>query len=340
MTPLARAFRDQARSCAALGSPFMERLCTLLADMLQPDTPLTRRLFDWQGDLGPSGHSVPLRLCGALHALRLGGDATLDRVYPPAVPAEAELRTAIEATLQRHAAFIDRFIDSPPQTNEIRRSGALIAMGHWLAARHPMPMVFSELGASAGLNLLWDRIALDLGNTRRGPADAVLVLRPDWTGAPPPVANIRVAERAAVDLSPIDVSDPAQEQRLLAYLWPDQPHRLMMTRAAIAAHPPLPQKGDAVDWLETRLVPRPEHLHVIWSTVAWQYLPAESRERGQHLIEEAGARATANAPLAWFTYEADGQSPGAALTLRLWPGNLTIAMGRADFHGRWIDWQA
>ena len=38
--------------------------------------------------------------------------------------------------------------------------------------------------------------------------------------------------------------------------------------------------------------------------------------------------------------EADGLSPGAALTLTLWPGGETIPLGRADFHGRWVDWTA
>ena len=30
----------------------------------------------------------------------------------------------------------------------------------------------------------------------------------------------------------------------------------------------------------------------------------------------------------------------AALTLTLWPGGESLALGRADFHGRWVTWQA
>jgi hypothetical protein len=40
--------------------------------------------------------------------------------------------------------------------------------------------------------------------------------------------------------------------------------------------------------------------------------------------------------------ESDGDvrgQKGAALTLRLWPCDLRIDLGRADFHGRWIDWR-
>jgi hypothetical protein len=36
--------------------------------------------------------------------------------------------------------------------------------------------------------------------------------------------------------------------------------------------------------------------------------------------------------------EADDATPGAGMTLRLWPGDLRFDMGRVDFHGRWVDW--
>ena len=57
--------------------------------------------------------------------------------------------------------------------------------------------------------------------------------------------------------------------------------------------------------------------------------------------EAAGAQATPNRPLAWLSMETDGDTTGkvgAALTLRLWPGDITLELGRADFHGRWINW--
>jgi hypothetical protein len=31
---------------------------------------------------------------------------------------------------------------------------------------------------------------------------------------------------------------------------------------------------------------------------------------------------------------------GAAITLTIWPGNHVIKLGRVDFHGRWVDWNA
>lgn len=339
--PLHAAFHAQAKACEGLESPFMARLCTLLADRLDPDGPLGARLFGWPGDLGPMAASVPLRLCGALHALALQGRAGLAAVYPPHMATGDALWSAVAAALETEVAFIDQFLDSAPQTNEVRRSAALIAAGHWLAARAQLPLVQSELGASAGLNTIWDRYALALPGLTLGPADPVLTLTPAWTGPLPPPSRLTVADRAAVDLNPIDLSDPAQRLRLLAYLWADQPHRRTLTDAAIRARPPGPDKADAVDWLARRLAaPRTGHLHLIFHTIAWQYFPATAQDHGRALIEAAGARAQTNAPLAWLTYEGDGSAPGAALTLRLWPGDLTVALGRADFHGRWVDWCA
>ncbi len=337
---LRAAFAEQAAHCAALGSPFMARLMTLLAARLGRGSPLCDRLFDWPGDPGPRGASVPLRLAGALHALKLSGHAGLGAVYPPAAATDAALWSAVARALETEAEAIGRFIDSPPQTNEVRRSAVLIALAHWLAAAHALPLHLSELGASAGLNLSFDRYALRAGVTRYGADDPALTLSPDWRGALPPGAPFRIAGRAGVDLNPLDPSRAADRLRLRAYLWPDQGERLALTDAALAVAGPAPDRGDAIDWLAGRLAPVAGRLHLIYTTVAWQYFPPEAQARGRALIEAAGTAASAAAPLAWFGMEADGGAKGAALTLRLWPGDRRIDLGRADFHGRWVDWRA
>jgi hypothetical protein len=100
-------------------------------------------------------------------------------------------------------------------------------------------------------------------------------------------------------------------------------------------------RADAGDWLTTRLAPRHEGaLHLVFHTVAWQYFPPETRSRALAALDRAGAAATATAPLARLGMEADGNAPGAALTLTLWPGPTVIPLGRADFHGRWVQWTA
>jgi hypothetical protein len=334
---LRAAFADQARHCAGLGSPFMARLMTLAGDRLTADGPVGERLFAWEGDLSASGQSVPLRLAGALHALVLTGDP-LGRAYPPAEADDDTLWAAVDRALHDRAGQVLDWLDRPPQTNEVRRSAALIAAASWLAARVGLPLRLWELGASAGLNLMFDRFALQAGGVRLGPEDAALTLAPDWRGPPPPVAPLRVLGRRGVDLAPIDPQTAEGRLRLLAYLWPDQPARRALTEAAIAVAQAPVDQGDAVDWLAERVRPEEGVLNLCCHTVAWQYFPEETKARGEAVLAAAGARATPSAPVARIAMEADGRAPGAAIGVQLWPAGATVALGRADFHGRWIDW--
>ena len=331
------AFEVQAAACERLGSPFTARVLRAVPALLDRRTPLGRRVLDWPGEVGPSGASVPLRLAGGLHALALGR-APLADAYPPAEPDDAALRDALARALDDRADHLDAWLDGPPQTNEVRRSVALIPAACLLAARHGLPLVLSEVGASAGLNLHFDRFALEAPGFRRGPAEPALTLTPDWDGPPPPDAAPRIAERSGCDIAPLDPSDPADLLRLRAYLWPDQPHRRALTDAAARAAATRVERADAVDWLRRRLAgSRLGHLHLICHTVAWQYLPDEARAEGDALIEAAGLRASRDAPLVRLAMESDG-GPDAALTLTTWPGEVE-ALGRVDFHGRRVTWR-
>ena len=335
MTPIRDAFRLQAEACAALGSPLMARLMTGLADQLAPVAPVADQVLGWPGDPSPTADSVPLRLAGGLHALVLTGqDQGLAAAYadPDADPTAAAL-----AAIRAHPDFLLDWLKSPPQTNEVRRSAPLIAAAHWLTARFGLPLVLSELGASAGLNLLWDHYALTVQGQTLGPADAALTLTPDWTGPLPYRATPTILDRRGVDLNPLEPK--ADRLRLLAYLWADQPDRIARTRAALdlaARLRPQIDQGDAAEWLERRLQTRDSALHLVFHTVAWQYFPPATQARALSAMETAGR----TAPVARLSLEADGQTPGAALTLTVWPGGETISLGRADFHGRWVDWRA
>ncbi len=214
-------------------------------------------MLGWPGDPAPTADALALRLAAGLHALVLSGaDAGLAAAY--AKP-EDGLSTALTQAFANHADHLLHWLQSPPQTNEVRRSAVLIAAGHWLADRFKLPMVLSELGASAGLNLLWDQYALDLPGGSFGPATAPVRLAPDWTGALPPATPPQIAARAGVDLNPLD---PATDRlRILSYIWAGQTDRLARTAAACdlaLGFPGLVTPGDAVDWLAGRLaVPSP-----------------------------------------------------------------------------------
>lgn len=252
------------------------------------------------------------------------------------------MRPALALALQNHARHLSHWLDSPPQTNEVRRSAVLIAAGHWLARRFGLPMVLSELGASAGSNLIWDQHALESLRTglrpRRAPAPADARMgRPAATALPACCRRPRGRRPEPADLA-------ADRLRILSYIWAGQdrpagPHpRRRRPGGGLSRHGDARRCGGLVgDRLAT---PRPGHLHLVFHTIAWQYFPAAAQARGAALLTEAGARATPDAPLARLAMEADAAPGRAAVTLTVWPGGTPILMARAGFHGQHIHWLA
>ena len=344
-----QAFADQTRACRALGSGLTARVCESLARVIAAHQgPLGRRVKSWAGDPAVGADSLPLRLCGALHALVLSGQApALAQAY--AAGGTPDLDRIISETIQQHDRPILEFIEHAPQTNEVARSAVLIAGAWFLAGVSDAAFDLLELGASAGLNLNFPLYSLATEHgfqpTLAGDAPSALRLAPLWQGTPPQPARLAIHDSRGVDLNPLD---PQRDgARLMAYVWADQRDRLARLQAALAIaaeHPPRVDRGDAADWLEARLAaPAPgDRLggRLVYHTVAAQYFPQATRDRIEAALRDAGARATADSPLAHMSMEADG-GDGAALRLRLWDGGLRQwDLGRADFHGRWLNWQA
>lgn len=330
------AFRQQGVACAALGSPFMGRLMPLIGERLARGA-VAERVLGWEGDPSATADSVPLRLAGGLHALKIERLALGD-VYPPAEVDDDRLWAAVGAALTDHEEHLLRWLDNAPQTNEVRRSAVLLPSLARVARRFPgKPVELLELGASAGLNLRCDRFRLVLPEGGIGPEDSPVQLDPEWRNAPVAGVLPEIVARRGVDLNPLD---PGRDRlRLLAYLWPDQPERIARTEAAIGIARDVPAdlaRGDAADWVERMLAePDDGRLRVIFHTVAWQYFPEGTKMRIR------GALGRAAAPVLQIGMEADGREagPGAGLTWTHWPEGGVEALGRADFHGRWIDWR-
>jgi hypothetical protein len=160
-----------------------------------------------------------------------------------------------------------------------------------------------------------------------------------------PVA-VNVCDRVGIDLNPLDPTDPAIVDRMLAYIWPDQPERLARAEAAIRvaqANPPPIVKGDATALLAPLLAERQAEgrTRVIFHSVVLQYFPAEARAKVRDLIEAAGARADAARPLAWLSMEFPDKVTEADITLRCWPGDgASELLARAHPHGAWVNWGA
>lgn len=153
--------------------------------------------------------------------------------------------------------------------------------------------------------LVLDRYEHHLGSTMAGTPGAQVRIDPAWDGgAPPSTAPVRVARRWGCDLDPLDVKSAADRERLLAYVWPDQPDRLARVEAAIgiaAADPPRLDRAEAAAWAEEALdpaAPEPGVTRVLMHAVALQYAPEETAARIAAHAAQVGATATHQSPFA------------------------------------------
>ena len=343
------AFRQQAGFCRHFDAPFTAMLCDAVADEVDTSGATGRALLDWPGE--PMRDALPMRLTGGLNALaRRGCLGHLGSLYPPASPPDAAVvAAALGAVLADPAidAALRPWLDGPPQTNEVMRASALMPGMMAVAAATGLPLRLFELGASAGLNLWLDQWAYDFGGVRTGPTDAPLRLTPSWSGPPPPLSVIRVSARRGVDIAPLDVTDPATRERLLAFVWPDQPARVARAEAAIAyaaAHPPQVDCGDAADWVDRQVETQSGSVALVYHSIAFQYFPPASRHRIAALLAARGARATVDAPLAWLRLEMDDPAVPELPALRLtqWRGGAAEEqlLARVHPHGAAVTWLA
>ena len=123
----------------------------------------------------------------------------------------------------------------------------LLAAFAWLSARFEMPLRLREVGASAGLNLRFDRYRYDGGNWQWGDARSSLALRNRIVaGTPENIdAPIIVDDRIGCDLNPLDATKDEDRLRLTSFVWPDQTGRLERLRNALAIARDFPVEIDA-----------------------------------------------------------------------------------------------
>jgi hypothetical protein len=337
-------FLEQAADCENLGSPFTARVCRLAASELDPARgTVAARISAWLDEPNYDGHAVPLRFTAAAHALVLADAAPkLSAVYPPHHDGcrDADLWAALADAMFSYEKHFHTWLDSPPQTNEVRRASAIFLGLNAIAAETGLPLVLSEIGSSGGLNLALDKFAYTLGDRDFGDQASRLRLCPDWTGDAPMNAGVVVEKAAGCDINPLDVRNQQDRLRLLSYIWADQAERMALTAQAIEfaiQRQPMIERCDAVSFVQRRLeTTQSGAAHVVFHSVMWQYLTAHDQAAIAETLAHHGALATERTPLAWLRLEPDGGAPGAGLRLTCWPGGTERLLARGDFHGRWI----
>jgi hypothetical protein len=253
------------------------------------------------------------------------------------------------------------------QMNEVARC-AQIALGIAASSPGPEPIGLADLGTGAGFGLHLDRYRYQMGEQATGPAAAALRLDCAVRGPrqPPRPALPPIADRAGLDLHPIDVRDPAARCWLQACT-PPEASALTRLAAAIEVtqqHPVPLVAGDVVDALPGLLdrFPPGQPLVVVDAYLA-VFLPAGRRARLAAILAGAG-RAR---PVTWLSLDPlvplgpAGQHSVQGLPLPGWlvrdyqRSGVFAVLGARTFHrgadhgqllarahpsGQWVEWLA
>jgi hypothetical protein len=342
---IVRALQLQAGACANMGSPLGAALLTRAADNWLAGGPTQALLAPWasEGLKALFEAAVPLRLLAAWRELALSGaDLAVADAYAR-LEAEAIWAAAVPA-MSAHADRLAAFMTHEPQTNEVRRSIALLGGFLEVAAATNLPLRVFEIAASAGLNLSWDRYRYDLAGAAWGDPDARVRIDTDWSGPLPPLdAELRVVERAACDRRPTDLADPDQRRRLISYIWADQPERLARIEAAIdvaVAGGVRVEAADALDWLRARVRPQAGAATVLYHSVFWTYMSEGQQAALTAAIDDLGAQASAQAPFAWLRMEPKPNDIATMdVRLTLWPGGEERLLAESHPHAARVRWQ-
>jgi hypothetical protein len=349
LSPLARAFDVQAGACAALGSPFSGALLSLAKADIEAGGAMADLLSPWKAATARSlmEDAVPLRWLGCAHDLVLSGEApALAAAFPsPGRAGDAEgAWSAAKAVMAAAPERFATFMRHEPQTNEVRRSACLLPGILTLARETGLPLRVFEIGASAGLNQLWDSYRYDFGAAGVwGPDVAAVRIDAEWRGAAAALdTTVSVVSRRACDRKPVDIRDPVARRRLKAYVWADQFDRLARLESAIAAAlagDVRVDAEDAVSWTAANAVPLEGATTMLVHSVFWQYMPAESQAALTRVIAGLGERAEPTAPFAWLRMEPSPRSLASMeLRLTLWPGGEDRLLAHVHPHGAWVDW--
>ncbi|MGZ8695334.1 MAG: DUF2332 domain-containing protein [Gaiellaceae bacterium] len=309
---------DQAESCERTGSQLYAGLCRRLAR-----EPLVREVvLDDRWD-------VPIRLLGGLHHLVLDGRlAGWDW-------------DGVREALHRERAWLARFVaEQGVQTNEVQRCWALLPAFLSLGDERPLELV--ELGASAGLNLVWDRYryAYAAGSWGSG---ALTLTGEERAAVPAPLLDAApaIVRRRGIDLRPLDVADDEDVRLLECFVWADSEERMARLRQALAIaadDPPEIVAGDYVELLPSLLADRdPDATTVVFQTVSTIYLEDERYAELRRIVDEA------DPPVAWistrrWSEEETGLVGGFELEARRAGDRAARLVARMGFHGQWLEW--
>jgi hypothetical protein len=339
---VAMALARQANSCRDLGSPQYGDLL----DALASDTELggsVGRLLSTRPER-PVHDALPLRLLGAVHRIALRGDApALAARYPSCGGDGSPIPLAeFESVVEANRDEIGEALGEQVQTNEVGRSVVPLSLVHWLAVLGLERVDWIEIGASAGLNLLFEKYGAHTARGTLGDPSSPVRFDASWFVSPPPIVSRPAScERlSGVDVSPLDVHDDDHCRRLLSFVWPDQLERFERLRSALViarSSDLVVRSGSADDFLANRLDDDPSMPRVVFHSILWQYLSATVRNGVRDAI--AAARASREAPVVWARMEPSDSVADVRVTVYDGGGEpVERRLAEVGYHGRGLRW--
>jgi hypothetical protein len=246
--------------------------------------------------------------------------------------------------LDHRDAIVEIIETRATQTNEVGRCAVLLPAFQRAALESGRPLALVEVGASAGLNLLFDRYSYRYGDVVLGSGTPMLSC-----DAPPsvaPTAFPEVAWRVGIDREPVDVTDDAAVAWLRACVFADQLDRVARLDAAVTTareQPPTIVAGDAIETLAAVVDAAPKDAHLcIFHTWVVSYFLRDQRTTFFDLLNALGAERD----LTWISGEAPGVVPdlGLAQDVQTALGVVTFAggakrtsvVGTFHPHGAWL----
>lgn len=322
-----------------MGSPFTAELIRAALDDYLGDGPVRHLL-----DAYPSYRRPGLNLAAALQHLALAGEPTLSQYYPSR-DGNGDARAAWAAgrdILARDRNRFERMFMGAVQTNEVGRSTPVLGASLYLAAHFDLPLRIFEIGASAGLNLHFDRYRYDETGWSWGSVGSPLILRNRTSSGRPNHlhAPLSVVERHGCDLNPIDLSDEDGRLRLQSFVWPDQTDRCDQLQAAIDVATATPVQISAegfLTWLNREVTCRAGYVTVVLHTVVEEHLSRRERDDLRGTVAALAEQSSSKAPLAEIGMELKAGS--YVTNVRVWSDSTSETMiCTSDGHARNIVW--
>ena len=341
---LLKTLRKNSEEAASWNSPMYSMFCQRMAEDVEASGPTWDLLEPYADE--PADEYFPFRALAGVHHMVLSKELPeLERHYPSeSGDGDAEAAWPIvRSAFERLEPEILDSLRHPLQTNETARCGALIGGFLTVAAEAGLPLRVRELGASAGLNMHFDRYRYEQDGKGFGPESSPVRFVDHWLGGVPPFETaMEVASRRGCDIDPIDPTTDHGRTSLLAYIFPDQLPRYELLREAIEVARGFPVEVDpeGIDtWVARELADPPSgEATVVFHSLVWIYLTDEIRSATSATLEEAAARASVERPLSWLRYELAPDLLKCELRLTSWPRGEERLLATGDVHLAPVTW--